>query len=695
MKDEDGKYLYLNKSYEDQFVHSKDWYGKTDFDFWPKESAELFQSNDAEVLESGKIHQFMEDSTDMDGTRYIWLNYKFPFTDSKGEKYVGGIGIDATARVIAEEALKESETQLKTIIENLEEGLVVSDMDGTLIHWNPTAIKMHGFSSIEEGIRKFPEFADIFELSTIDGHVLPIDQWPAARILRGENLKDFEVNIRRINSNWKREFNYGGTLVRDAQNQPLMAVITLTDISDRKEAEEEIQRNIKLLEAINKVFEQSLTCETVDDVIDKCLEVAEDLTDSEFSFIGEINESGRLDDRALSPPGWDACTADHKKAMEMLSDMEIVSYWGRTIKEGKSQIVNDPENDPDSRGIPEGHPSITSFMGVPLKQGDKTVGMIALANKENGYAEEDRDNVETLAVAFVEAWSRKKAEIEIKEILDHLEDKVEERTAELEEMNANLKENELKLKDAVAELKRSNKELQSFAYITSHDLQEPLRTIASFTQLMERRYKGQLDEDADEFMDYIVDAAKRMKDMIQGLLEYSHVNRMEAKFIETDMNEILKNAISNLHSIIKESKADITYDNMPIVHCGPNQMITVFQNLIGNAIKFKKSQFPPRVHISSQLDKKNKEWVFSVEDNGIGMDTKYSNKIFEVFKRLHTTDEYEGTGIGLSIVKRIIETNGGRIWFESKLGAGSTFYFTLPVEPVETGGGAFPKIWKD
>lgn len=292
-------------------------------------------------------------------------------------------------------------------------------------------------------------------------------------------------------------------------------------------------------------------------------------------------------------------------------------------------------------------------------------------------------NLMKLVGVNVDITKRKKAEEELKEAHGMLEEKVEERTAELEEMNIALKGNELKLKDAIDELKRSNKELQSFAYITSHDLQEPLRTIASFTQLLERRYKGKLDENADEFMDYIVDAAKRMKDMIQGLLEYSRVDRMESEFVEADMNEIVENVLSNLHSVIDESSADITYDDLPVVHCGPNQMIAVFQNLIGNAIKFKKPQFPPRVHISSQLDLKKKEWVFSVEDNGIGMDPKYSNKIFGVFRQLHTREEYKGTGIGLSIVKRIIESNGGRIWFKSELGTGSTFYFTLPVETRE------------
>ena len=154
---------------------------------------------------------------------------------------------------------------------------------------------------------------------------------------------------------------------------------------------------------------------------------------------------------------------------------------------------------------------------------------------------------------------------------------------------------------------------------------------------------------------------------------------LEKEFIETDMNLNVGKAISNLNFIIDESKAEITHDNLPTVCADPDQMVRVFQNLISNAIKYKKPQFPPRIHISAKKDTQKNEYIFSVEDNGIGMDPQYTSKIFDIFRRLHTIDEYEGTGIGLAIFKRIIERHGGRIWVESKLGEGSTFYFTLPI----------------
>jgi PAS domain S-box len=233
------------------------------------------------------------------------------------------------------------------------------------------------------------------------------------------------------------------------------------------------------------------------------------------------------------------------------------------------------------------------------------------------------------------------------------------------------------LKDTIAELERSNYELQQFAYITSHDLQEPLRAIASFAQLLERRYKNRLDSDADEYIDFVVDSAVRMKEMIQGLLYYSRVGTRGEKFQLISAEEALKDALSNLKLVIKENKAQITCDKLPVLTADKGQLIQLFQNLIENAIKFRKPDIPPQIHISSRKDKETH--IFSVKDNGIGMEPQYTGKIFEVFKRLHTIDEYKGAGIGLAISKRIIERHMGKIWVESELNRGSTFYFSIPL----------------
>ena len=240
------------------------------------------------------------------------------------------------------------------------------------------------------------------------------------------------------------------------------------------------------------------------------------------------------------------------------------------------------------------------------------------------------------------------------------------------------KQLEERLQETIYELERSNEELQQFAYISSHDLQEPLRTIASFTQLLERRYKGKLDKDADEFMEYIVDAAVRMKQQIEDLLEFSRVTTDVKEFKQVDTDFILNQAINNLKNSIDESNAEIIHDPLPNVIADGDQLRRVFQNIISNAIKYRKPNVTPKIHISAYKDEENKEYVFSIQDNGMGIEKQYLDKIFKIFQRLHTIDEYQGTGVGLAVVKRIIEHHGGRIWVESELGKGSTFYFTIP-----------------
>ncbi|MGB9937006.1 MAG: PAS domain S-box protein [Methanobacterium sp.] len=239
------------------------------------------------------------------------------------------------------------------------------------------------------------------------------------------------------------------------------------------------------------------------------------------------------------------------------------------------------------------------------------------------------------------------------------------------------KKSEKYLKDLLNKLSTSNEELEQFAYIISHDLQEPLRTIANFTQLLERRYKGQFDEDADEFMDYIVDASVRMKEMIHDLLEYSRVSTTKENFRPVDLNKLLKNVLDDLKFAINENNAEITYNNLPIVIADYEQISRVFQNFISNAIKFKKEEEPPKINISSTEDEENDEYIFAVSDNGIGIEKQYFDRIFTIFQRLHTQDKYKGSGIGLSIARRIIELHGGRVWVESTLGVGTTFFFTL------------------
>src|SRR2546427_4538408 len=243
---------------------------------------------------------------------------------------------------------------------------------------------------------------------------------------------------------------------------------------------------------------------------------------------------------------------------------------------------------------------------------------------------------------------------------------------------------EAALRGAHEELKRSNAELEQFAYVASHDLQEPLRMVSSYTQLLMRRYGDKLDGDAREFTAFIVDGATRMKQLIEDLLAYSRVGTRDKNFKPVDSESSLKRALTNLRAAIQDSGATVTQDKLPSIPCDEVQLAQLFQNLIGNALKSRRPDAAPAVHVGAA--DRGAEWEFTVRDNGIGIEPQYFERIFMVFQRLHDKGEYPGTGIGLAIVKKVVERHGGRIWVQSQLGAGTTFHFTMPKEREAANG---------
>ena len=380
---------------------------------------------------------------------------------------------------------------------------------------------------------------------------------------------------------------------------------------------------------------------------------------------------------------------------EMVNDSINYSYGlkiAETLEDGMNLLKNDSYDIilldlglPDSDGI-------NTFLNVQKESSetpiiiltglnDEDIGINAVKKGAQDYLTKGMVDPDLLERSIKYSIERKKVQIELQKYHDNLEKQVEKRTIELDNANKRLKieiedhkKTEVTLEKYLAELKRSNNELQQFAYVASHDLQEPLRMVSSFTQLLAKKYKGQLDSDADEFIKFAVDGAQRMQMLINDLLAYSRVSSRVEEFQLVDLEKVFNESLLNLKVSIDDNDARITCDSLPTIVADQSQIIQLFQNLIGNAIKFRSDE-TPEIHIA--VEEGEDEWIFRVIDNGIGIDSQHNERIFRVFQRLHERDSYPGTGIGLSICEKIVERHGGDIWVDSKLGNGSTFSFTI------------------
>lgn len=391
---------------------------------------------------------------------------------------------DIAERERAKEALRASEAQLQTIVENLDEGLVASDLDGNLLQWNRAALELHGYSASEQDCRCFTDLVDTFEISPLEGGALPVEQWPLGRILRGEKVHDLELRLRRIGSDWERVFSYGGTLVHDAGGKPVMAIVTLNDITKRKRAEEEIR---------------SLNTE--------------------------------------------------------------------------------------------------------------------------------------------------------------LEHRVAARTADLE---------------------AANKELEAFSYSVSHDLRAPLRAMDGFSHAVLEDYGDQLPEEGRQYLETIRHGAQRMGTLIDDLLTFSRLSRLPLNRQAVNMGRLASDALEELGAQRNGRQIDLRIGDLPPCHGDPSLLRQVWVNLISNAVKYTKRREAAVVEVGAREE--NGETVYFVSDNGTGFDMQYAHKLFGVFQRLHRADEFEGTGVGLAIVQRVVHRHGGRVWAKAEIDRGASFCFTLGKE---------------
>jgi hypothetical protein len=511
-------------------------------------------------------------------------------------------------RVMSLLALRESKAQLHTIVENLDEGVIASDLNGRLLQWNRAALKLHGYSDSQQDRRRFTELADTFEISALEGTILPVEEWPLARILRGEHLSDLELRLHRIGSDGHRIFSYGGSLVHREDGTPLMAVVTINDITDRKKAEELLRSSERRYRSL---FESNPNPMWVYDC-------------ESLSFLA-VNEAA-------------------------------VRHYGYSHEEFRAMTIKDIRP-------PKDIPALLDDVGKTAEPLAKT--------SEWRHRKNDGAVIDVEIVSHQLQWLGRAARLVL--INDVTERKRTER--EIRELNAEL---ETRVERRTAELEAANKELEAFSYSVSHDLRAPLRAVDGFSQAVLEDYGAHLPEDGKHYLETIREGAQRMGVLIDDLLTFSRLSRLPLKRQTVNTSRLVSDVLEDLSVQKNGRKIDIRVGQLPYCQGDTALLKQVWLNLLSNALKYTRKQGAAVVEVGTKRE--NGDDIYFVSDNGTGFDMQYAHKLFGVFQRLHRADEFEGTGVGLAIVQRVVNRHGGRVWVDAAPEKGATFYFTLGVE---------------
>jgi PAS domain S-box-containing protein len=548
--------------------------------------------------------------------------------------------MDITERKQAEEALGESEERFRQVFVQAPIGIVLGTPDGKLMQVNQAFCQMLGYTEAELMALNFSEITHPEDLASESPYI--------EQILKREICR-YQLEKRYFQKNGDILFaNLTCGVVRDQQGNVMYALGMVKDITERKQAEQEIQRQTRyqqLLAEISLRIRESLQIEVI---LQTTVTELQQLLQADRVIFYRLwpNRSGQVVAEAVVPE-WPS-TLERVLVDQCFEDEYLKQY---------QQEIH-AWSDVEQAGFQPCHLEMLRQFGiradliVPILLKDKLWGLLFVhqcsAPRQWNPFEIDllRQLADQLSIALAQA-----------ELL-------EQETCHSQE------------------LARSNAELEQFAYVASHDLQEPLRTLASYAKLLSRRYSGQFDEKGNRFIQYILEEALRMQALINDLLRYSRVGRQGQNFAPTDCTAVFNIVVKRLAEAISNSGATVTCGELPTIMADEMQLVQLFQNLISNAIKYRSSE-PPVVQVAAQHQEG--QWVFSVRDNGIGIEPQYAGRIFVIFQRLHTQEEYSGTGIGLAIAAKIVERHGGQIWVESALGQGATFYFTIPEQGVSFG----------
>jgi PAS domain S-box-containing protein len=547
---------------------------------------------------------------------------------------------DITARKRAEEKLQESERRFRAIFDQTFQFIGLMTPDGILVEANRSALAFAGIREADVLGKPFwetPWWTHSSELQ--DKLRSAVEAASQGRLVR------FEATHLAADGSM-HYIDFSLKPVKDENGRVVLLIPEGRDITDRKRAEERLEHLTRVLRAVRSVDRLITREKSRDRLLEGACEDLVKYRGYYNAWIALLEENGCLISAAESGIG-----REFTPFLERLKHGDLPPCARKAAEQPGVVVVGNHESGCVACHLAERHHA-KGAMTVRLEYGGKRYGLISVAVPADFAVDEEecslfselaRDIAFALYGLGLEEARRKAEET---------------------------------LRKTARELKRSNDDLEQFAYLASHDLQEPLRMVASYLQLLERRYREKLGTDAGEFIDYAVEGATRMKRLINDLLEYSKVGTAERPFEPTQSLEALEEALANLQVAISESGAKVTHGPLPAVTADRKQLVQLFQNLVGNAIKFR-SAAPPRVHVAAQMERG--EWVFSVRDNGIGIDPKFADRIFIIFQRLHGREEYPGTGIGLALCRKIVERHGGRIWVEPGPGGGSVFFFTVPL----------------
>jgi len=566
----------------------------------------------------------------------VWLTVTKLVDDTGKPIAIATTERDITERKKAEDEIKQTKEEYETLIKNIPDvvySALPNDTGTTIAFVSERCQDWTGYHP--EDFYKDPK------IWLISIHPEDKDKTIEAYMEAFKRKGDYIIEYRVVHKDTGevRYLSDHGVPVKDKEDKIIRYDGVITDITARKQADEQIQRQSALLEAINKVFREALTCETEEELGKACLAEAEELTGSKFGFIGELSPAGLFDIIAISDPSWDACKMLHSVATRVIKNMPIRGIDRSTIREEKSRIVNEMETHPDRCGTPKGHPQITSFLGVPLKQAGKTIGMIGLGNKESGYDTNDQESVEKLSVAFVQVLFRKRSENALRSAQEQLV--LKEKLAVLGQLGGGM----------------------------AHELRNPLGAIKNAVYFL-KMVLEKPEPEVEETLEILEKEVATSQRIINSLLVFAHPKPATKRKI--DINGVIQKSLS--HTTVPKNLEVVSHLDkaLPPILADPDQLIHVFVNIILNAIQAmpKGGQLMIKSEVSSQ------EWIaLSFTDTGMGIPKENLGMLFEP---LFTT-KAKGIGLGLAITSILVKGHGGTIEVQSELGEGTTFTVMLPI----------------